>query len=104
LFGIHQVERANVFGNCKVAALDIKSGAIKYPLARELFAFGIRELRVGSRIRFALVIHGPAQRLNSSCKNFVDDYNATPSLKGNDCQKENVEVGTWFWCVGGFSL
>lgn len=81
--GIH-----HLFQNRSVAALEIIRCVIIYPLVRELFAFAIGEQRVENEIRFTRVHLGPPHQLKSSCKNSVDDYNATPPLEGNDCQKK----------------
>ncbi len=74
---------------------------ITYPLARELFAFAIRELRVVKSDQIYIRASWTAAARKTSCKNFVDDYNATPSLKGSDRQKEKLKSALGFGGVGG---
>jgi hypothetical protein len=75
--------------------------AIKYPLARELFAFAISELSVVNQSDLDSYFRGPPSVRKSSCKNFVDDYNATPSLEGKIARKKKMKSALGFGCVGG---
>ncbi len=64
----------------RLLARIVKS-AITYPLGIELFAFVIRQLWDTPQLSLAFAHIGPSFFRKSSCKNFDDDYNATPSLK-----------------------
>jgi hypothetical protein len=73
--------------------------AIIYPLTLELFAFAIRRFRACNSDQFYRKVYWTIRGQKTSCKNFDDDYNATPLLKANDCQRKVDIVGNLFLIV-----
>ena len=95
----------NCFRNEWVPALEIIRRVIIYPLVRELFAFAIRAAASCKSDQIHTRSTWTTSQLKSSCKNSVDDYNATPLLEGNDCQEIMLKFGNLVSDeLGGYSL
>lgn len=74
---------------------------ITYPLARELFAFEIRELRLVNQIKFKFVRHGPPQREKLVAKISAMTIMRLPRWKGTIARKKRLKSALGFGCVGG---